>query len=147
LITPEDLTPEDTIGPWEIRGVVSVLEPGAGRLGEHPQVFMAGALADAERRAAVRYGRPALRLADLTGDGLVGAARAAGAQGIVTPFVPVGATASALARAYPALTAAGLDLVMVRRPWDEALWPLASRGFFPFRERSEGVLRTLGLPV
>ena len=41
----------------------------------------------------------------------------------------------------------GLDLVMVRRPWDEALWPLASRGFFPFRERSEGVLRTLGLPV
>ena len=147
LITPEDLTPEDTIGPWEIRGVVSVLEPGAGRLGEHPQVFMAGALADAEQRAAVRYGHPATRLADLTGDGLVGAARAAGARGIVTPFVPVGATASALARAYPALTAAGLDLVMVRRPWDEALWPLASRGFFPFRERSEGVLRTLGLPV
>ena len=147
LITPEDLMPGDTIGPWEIRGVVSLLEPGAGGLGEHPQAFMAGAMADAEQRAGVRYGHPPQRLADLTGDALVEAAIAVGARGIVTAYVPVGPTASALARAAPVIRAAGLDLVMVRRPWDDGLWPLASRGFFPFREKSESALRTLGLPV
>ena len=147
LITPEDLTPEDIIGPWEVRGVVSVPEPGAGRLGPHPQTFVAGGLADAGQRAAVRYGHPVQRLPDLTGAELVEAALAVGARGIVTAYTPVGPTASALARAGPAITAAGLDLVMVRRSWDDGLWPLASRGFFPFREKSESALRSLGLPV
>ena len=36
-------------------------------------------------------------------------------------------------------------LVRVRRPWDDVLWPLATKGFFPFRQRSTGVLVAEGL--
>ena len=48
------------------------------------------------------------------------------------------ASSAALA---PAVAAAGMPLVRVRRPWDEALWPLATKGFFPFRQRSAAVLK------
>jgi deoxyribodipyrimidine photo-lyase len=147
LITVEDLTPEDSVGPWEICGVVAATEPELEGRGGPARGLLEGGLEDAERRAAGRYGQAVRRLETLNGPALVEAALAAGAKGVVTPYAPVGPTASALAVARPVLEAAGLDLVSVRRPWDEALWPLASRGFFPFRERSEAALRTLGLPV
>jgi deoxyribodipyrimidine photo-lyase len=147
LITAEDLTPEDTVGPWEICGAVSALEPEAGRFAAPATAFLEGAMADTEHRAGVRYRVPVRRLRALTGPGLVEASLAAGARGIVTPYAPVGPTASALVEAQAFIEAAGLHLVRVRRPWDEALWPQASRGFFPFRERAEPTLRTLGLPV
>lgn len=152
LLTAEDLMPEDSVGPGEICGVVSMAEPGADGLGAPARRFLDGAMIDAERRAEARYGRPVLRLGALSATGadeaeLIAAARAAGARGIVTPWAATGPTASALARMRPAVEAAGLDLVMIRRPWDSALWPLADRGFFPFRERSPEALRSLGLPI
>jgi deoxyribodipyrimidine photo-lyase len=109
--------------------------------------FGEGALADAGQRAGVRYRQTVRPLESVTGQTLVEAALAVGARGIVTPYVPVGPTASALEAARPVVDAAGLALVMVRRPWDAALWPLATRGFFPFRQQSEASLRTLGLPL
>lgn len=147
LVTPEDLTPEDSIGPTGICGVVSLAEPGADRCGGPTRRFLEGALADAERRAAAHYGQPVRRLEAPSAAGLIEAARAAGARGIVTPYAPVGPTAAALAGLQPAVEAAGLDWVTVRRPWDTALWPLADRGFFPFRERAGAALRSLGLPA
>jgi deoxyribodipyrimidine photo-lyase len=35
----------------------------------------------------------------------------------------------------PALAADGVVLVRLRRAWDDVAWPLATRGFFPFKER------------
>ena len=147
LITGEDLAPEQLIGPWEIAGVVSVAEPGGMGRGGPAEAFAEAALVDAERRAVARYGRPVGRLEGLTADALIAAAQAAGAVGVVTPCAPVGPTAAALRRARPGVAAAGLGLIEVRRPWDEALWPLATKGFFPFRERAPEALRTLGLAV
>lgn len=147
LVTAEDLTPEDSVGPAGICGMVSMSEPGADRCGAPARRFLDGAMADTERRLEARYGQPVRRLEPLSAKALIEAARAAGARGIVTPWVPVGPTAAALAGLRPAVEAAGLDWVMVRRSWDTALWPLADRGFFPFRERSGAALRSLGLPV
>lgn len=147
LITGEDLTPEQLIGPWEIAGVVSVPGPVAAGRGAVAAAFDDGALADAERRAQARYGRPVGRLEALTAEALVAAAQAAGAVGVVTPCAPVGPTAAALTRARLGVEAAGMGLIEVRRPWDVALWPLATRGFFPFRERAPEALRGLGLGV
>jgi deoxyribodipyrimidine photo-lyase len=147
LLTTEDMMSEDIIGPWEIAGVVSVPEPFGGGRGEVAARFLEGGLSDAEHRAEARYRHPVRRLEGGMGEGLLEAARAVGARGIVTPYVPVGPTAHALEAARSAIEAAGLALVMVRRPWDEALWPLATKGFFPFRERSETALRALGLPL
>lgn len=147
LVTAEDLSPESLIGPWEVAGVALVSEPGREGVGEAAGAFLDGALVDAAARAEARYRQPARRLAGLDAEGLVAAARDAGVATIVTPYTPVGPTAEALERARPVLAAEGITLVRVRRAWDEALWPLATKGFFPFKEKAPAVLRTLGLPV
>ena len=66
---------------------------------------------------------------------------------MVTPAAPVGPMATALAAAREELAIEGLALVEVRRDWDAALWPLATKGFFPFKEKALQVLVGLGLPV
>ncbi len=147
LVTPEDMTPEDSAVPGDVRAVFSAAEPGRERSGVPAARFLEGAMADMERRCRDRYALPIQRLEVLDGPVLVEAAVAMGVRTIVTAYTPVGPTASALAAARPLIEAAGLDLVMVRRRWDEVLWPHAGRGFFPFRERSEAGLRSLGLPV
>ena len=147
LLTSEDMTPWDGAITGDIRAVVSTSEPERGRLGVPAVRFLEGAMADMEQRCGALYSLAVQRLEVLDGQALVEAAVAAGARTIVTPYVPTGPTASALAASRPAIEAAGLALVMVRRRWDEEMWPYADRGFFPFRERSEGVLRSLGLPV
>ena len=81
--------------------------------------FTEAALADAMARAEQRFGAPARRVAP---DEIAG--WAAGLP-IVTPHAPVGWVADALA---------GIPLHRFRRPWDAACWPLAQKGFFPFRE-------------
>ncbi|WP_231680923.1 FAD-binding domain-containing protein [Brevundimonas sp. AAP58] len=147
LITAEDLSPESLIGPWEVAGVVQASEPGAEGSGETARSFLDGALDDAAARAEARYRQPVQRLAGLEPEGLIAAATTAGVRTIVTAWAPVGPTAEALARARPVLAAEGIALVQVRRRWDEALWPLATKGFFPFKEKAPAVLRTLGLPA
>lgn len=147
LVTSEDMTPEDIAISGDVRAVVSAAEPGPERFGAPAARFLEGAMADMEQRCRERYRLPVLRLGVLDGPALLEAAAAVGARTIVTPCVPVGPTASALLVARPSIEAAGLDLVMLRRSWDEALWPGADRGFFPFRERAVAGLRSLGLPV
>lgn len=147
LVTAEDLTPEDLVGPAQVCGIVSMAEPGADRGGAPARRFLEGARLETERRLEARYGPVVRALEPGSAEALIAAARAAGARGIVTAWAPVGPTAAALAGLRPAVEAAGLDWVAVRRSWDTTLWPLADRGFFPFRERSGPALRSLGLPV
>ncbi|WP_245591539.1 FAD-binding domain-containing protein [Brevundimonas bacteroides] len=147
LITAEDLSPESLIGPWEMAGVVLASEPGTATSGEVARVFLGGAMDDAAARAEARYRQPVQRLPGLEPEALIAAAQAAGVTAIVTSYAPVGPTAEALARARPVLAAQGMELVQVRRDWDEAMWPLATKGFFPFKEKAPTVLRMLGLPA
>lgn len=95
--------------------------------------FTGGALADALGRAAARFGVVAERLA---ADDLPAWAARCGATPIVTPEAPVGWTDDAL-------VASGVRLHRLRREWDAACWPLATRGFFPFRKRIPELLRRL----
>jgi deoxyribodipyrimidine photo-lyase len=78
------------------------------------------ALRDGLDRAAARFGVPAEPVAD--------PAAWAAAQGlpVVMPWAPVGWTAEAL-------RTSGLRAHRLRRDWDSACWPLATKGFFPFR--------------
>lgn len=147
LITAEDLSPESLIGPWEVAGVALAPEPGAETLGAAALAFLDGALDDAAGRAEARYRQPVRRLAGLEPEALIAAAQAAGVKTLVTPCVPVGPTAEMLERARAVLAGEGITLVQVRREWDEALWPLATKGFFPFKEKAPATLRSLGLPA
>lgn len=55
---------------------------------------------------------------------------------VVTPWAPVGWTAEAL-------DGLGVKLCRIRRDWDEACWPLATKGFFPFRTRIPALIDRL----
>jgi len=97
--------------------------------------FTHAALADALVRAARQFGAPAVALDPAA---LPGWAAAHG-RPVVTPWAPVGWTAETLAE----VEAAGLALHRLRRDWDSACWPLATRGFFPFRRNIPALLDRL----
>jgi deoxyribodipyrimidine photo-lyase len=76
---------------------------------------------------------------------LIAQAREAGAKQVITAYAPVGPVADSLARIAPTLASEGVPLVQVRRAWDESFWPLATKGFFPFKERIPKILKEMGL--
>ncbi len=104
------------------------LPGGRSRLGqgEPARAFTAGAMADALHRAGQRFG---LAPAEVTPQGLGDWARDMGVRHIILPWAPVGWVRDALDQA----AAEGLTLHHLRRPWDSACWPHATRGFFPFK--------------
>ena len=83
----------------------------------------AAAMADALKRVGEHFGCPA----DLVTPGW------SGTLPLVTPWAPVGPSAEAL----PPCT-------RVRRAWDEAAWPHATRGFFQLRTAIPKVLAAVG---
>jgi deoxyribodipyrimidine photo-lyase len=90
------------------------------------------ALADGLDRASRHFGAPA---AALPAEEVAGWARSHGLP-VVTPWAPVGWTAAAL-------DGLGLPLRRIRRDWDSACWPRATKGFFPFREGIPALLAAL----
>lgn len=67
-------------------------------------------------------------------DALVAWARQSAALQIVTPFAPVGPVAGLLASLDQRLAAENIRLVRAMRPYDAALWPHATHGFFRFHQ-------------
>ena len=88
-------------------------------------------------------GRPAQVLADTLPSTVLRWAESEQLDTVVVPYAPVGPVHERLAVLRPALAAEGVALVTVRRRWDSASWPFASRGFFPFRERIPALVRQL----
>jgi deoxyribodipyrimidine photo-lyase len=107
--------------------------------------FADGAMADALARAGAQWGVPPTRLADA--DAVVAWAASCGGQAVVTAYTPVGPVAAMLDRLAPALAARNLPLLRVRRAWDDAVWPHATKGFFQVKDRIPAILRTLGPPA
>lgn len=121
LLHDEDLSPEIA---YAASGEVAVVLTVQGA--DPVRHFTTSAIDD----MAARLGREVTRLepGDI-GDW------AAGQQGqVVTPWAPVGPTASALS---------GLDLIRVRRAWDDAMWPHATKGFFQLKQRLPDLLQQL----
>ncbi|KQO59998.1 FAD-binding domain-containing protein [Curtobacterium sp. Leaf261] len=108
--------------------------------------FTATALDDAAARALDAGGRPAQVLSDTLPSTVLRWAESEGLDTVVVPCAPVGPVHERLATLGPALAAEGVALVTVRRQWDSAAWPFASRGFFPFRERIPALVQQLVEP-
>ena len=102
--------------------------------------FTRAALADALGRAGRHFAAPAVALAPTE---VVAWATATGCRTLVTPHAPVGWVAEVLAALDAPLAARGIRLHRLRRPWDAACWPLATRGFFPFRRTIPALLDRL----
>ena len=145
LVTPEDLAPASLFTKRDaIRAALAVAAVPGWPWGERAQAFAAVASADAAQRVAATFGCPCPVSAALDGPGLIAATKAAKVTSIVTAYAPVGPVATALVDLAPQLARAGITLHQRRRAWDDAFWPHATKGFFPFRERIPGLLRELG---
>lgn len=147
LMHPEDFGPESLVpGGIEIVGALAATGGSADwPWGDAARRFVGAAAEDAADRARSRFGCDARVFDGLDPKAVLAAARSSGARTVVAPHAPVGPVADALAGLAGILREAGVPLVRLRRPWDEALWPLATKGFFPFRQRSPAVLAAEGL--
>ncbi|GAA4267043.1 FAD-binding domain-containing protein [Frondihabitans peucedani] len=105
--------------------------------------FTAAVVDDAAERSLDSRGRPAVVLAGAAASWVLDWARSERLDTIVVPYAPVGPVQERIGRLRSDLAADGVSLVTVRRPWDSAAWPSASRGFFPFRERIPALVRDL----
>jgi deoxyribodipyrimidine photo-lyase len=147
LLTEEDLSPE-TLGVdlSAMRGVAA-LEMAEARsdLPVAPSVrgFDRGALQDAALRAHNNGAPMAELLADVTAEDLARWATRAGVRQVATAWAPVGPVRDFLDAARPALAEAGVRVVMLRRPWDEAVWPHATGGFFKVKQKIPALIRRL----
>jgi deoxyribodipyrimidine photo-lyase len=123
LLHEDDLHPESLpLAGLEVQRVVGHSCPEArSPLGAAPLVrrFTEAVLEDGLSRAARHFGVRAERVA------LDGLPDLLAHDAVVMPEAPIGWVADAL-RPY--------RLCPLRRPWDEACWPLAGRGFFPFAQ-------------
>ena len=139
LLTPEDLCAgqmwteqRETTG--DVRAGLAVRGAQGWPWGEAAAGFVSGAVADAADRIEAALGCRVAVVDALEVDMVVEAARAAGAEAVVTAYAPVGPMAEALDALGATLAANGLTLVRIRRAWDERLWPFATKGFFAFRQ-------------
>lgn len=145
LVTEEDCLPE-TLPLGHARVVAlagatctDLRSPlGAGAVAAR---FASGAVDNALARGKATFGVEAERLASF--DDVAHWAAATGAEAVVTAYAPLGPVAEALEAIRPALAAEGLPLIGVRRDWDEALWPHATKGFFQLKARIPELIRTL----
>ncbi len=136
LLHEDDLHPESLLPPGARVGAVGAIAVPATRspAGCAPMVagYVRDAVADGLARAAAAHGVRA----EMLSPGEVARWAAGHGLPVVTPWAPVGWTAAALA-------GLGVPLLRVCRDWDEACWPLATKGFFAFREAIPGLLGRL----
>jgi deoxyribodipyrimidine photo-lyase len=145
LITEEDLTPEF----WPLDGAlvtgVAVLDTSSeGPAFSAPvRAFKAAARADALHRAQHHFKVPAVVVE--TAEELLAACRAAGAQTVVTPRVPIGSLKAAVGDMTTILASHSLPLQQIMHPWDSQFWPHAKAGFFQLKDKIPRVLAGFGL--
>jgi deoxyribodipyrimidine photo-lyase len=142
LLHEDDLHPED-LPPLEPRGIAGFCVPERRSpmpVAEGVRAFIEAALDDGLARAGRVHGLPAAKLRP--GE-VADWAAGLGVPSVATPYAPAGWTAEALEEVRVALADRGIRLHRLRRPWDEACWPLARKGFFPFRESIPGLIRHL----
>jgi len=137
LLHEDDLHPE-SLPPLRVAALAAV--SFSQNRAPAASAFTEAALADGLARAEARFG-VAGRV--LPPEALADRAAESGARAMLCAEAPVGWTADGLEALRPALAARGIALHRWRRPWDAACWPLARRGFFPFRENIPRLIREL----
>ena len=137
LLTTEDLHPESLpLNCAHIAGLAGLMVDATG-LSPRVAHFRVAALDDGMQRASLAFGRhgPILPAHDIAGH-----AQQLGVRHIVTAYAPIGPIATMLAQLAQACAQQGLKLHQVRRDWDSTAWPLATKGFFPFRQHIPDLL-------
>lgn len=144
LVTEEDMAPE-TLTSGSPRAVVGVqLTHLRSTADVSPNVlsFVAGALSDTLVRAKAHFKVQEAEILSMTDTGYVIAVlKANGCRTLVTAYAAVGPVATWLDRLEDDMKSQGLELIRLRRDYDEMCWPHAKKGFFPFKENIPGFLK------
>jgi deoxyribodipyrimidine photo-lyase len=128
LITEEDCHLDGFAGAC---GAVGVVSPDATD-------FAKGAVS----ACAAQYGGATLIGHDWSG-AIMAAAQRLGTRAVVTMAPPVGFVRDGLDAARPALDRHGVTLIEMRRPYDDLVWPHASKGFFKVKKQIPDLLAAL----
>ncbi|MBM7068300.1 FAD-binding domain-containing protein [Actibacterium sp. 188UL27-1] len=137
LITEEDLSPAWLLPPGLTpKGVAGLLATeGRSPLAVSPLVtdFAKSALRDTRDRYGDTFGPHGPLTDDITA--IAAWARDTGLAQVVTPYAPVGPTATKLNTLENLLRDDGIDLIRPIRDFDLNAWPYATAGFFKFKEK------------
>ena len=76
---------------------------------------------------------------------IANAAEKANTNRVVTPWAPLGDTATRLDTAKDELSKSGIHLDQTLRPYDAVTWPHATKGFFKLRKKIPKILTELGI--
>jgi deoxyribodipyrimidine photo-lyase len=138
LLHEDDLVPETLpLGAARVVAVAGIAVPerrSPAGCSEAVAAFTRGAVADGLARAARHFGVPSEMLAP---EAVAAWARGHGLP-VVTPYAPVGWVAETLVE-IEAVT----PLHRLRRAWDGACWPHATKGFFAFRKHIPALIDEL----
>lgn len=110
--------------------VIGVTAHGLAGASAAARAFAEGAVADAAARAGAAYGCPVELVAEWPEPGDLP---------LVAPWLTVGPLRDSLPDGYP--------LAQMRNPYDAALWPLATAGFFKVKSRAAAALAPLGIAI
>jgi deoxyribodipyrimidine photo-lyase len=149
LVTEDDCALETLApcaAPVTVMGATATASRSPLAVGTPAREFAMRAVADATERVATRYRIPAQSVRGDDWDAaLVAWSRSCSLDAIVTAYAPVGPVAERLARARRALSGQGVELIEVRRRYDDCTWPHATRGYFRLKSRIPELLEQLGL--
>jgi deoxyribodipyrimidine photo-lyase len=145
LATSEDMNPDAALlRQADIRATCIAADPSL-LWGDKARGFVAEAARDMAVLLGETTNGPVTQIDALNAEAVASAAREAGVDRVITAYAPVGPVAARLAEITAALKAEGLELVQVRRAWDEVFWPHARKGFFPFKQHMGRLLEEMGL--
>ncbi len=143
LITVEDCMSETLVPSLGNMVAAATLRLSPPHAAKAVHEFDAASLADAAVRAQ-RLGAPSATMLDPSDPRrLTEWAQEAGATQIVTSYVPLGPTRDWLDQAVPSLDNAGITLAEIHCDWDDAVWPLASAGFFKVKKQIPRLIEDL----
>ena len=140
LVHHDDLNPEPQLfNNYNIVLVILINEEELS-WGEKARLFIKGAINDTKLRIYEHYQYPVFLEDKLDATNLLEAARSTGVSQIITQVAPIGPIATKLALVGSILTQNDIDLIQVRRKWDDCLWPHAKTSFFKFKEHISPIL-------
>ncbi len=150
LVTEEDCDPVSLgIPPGRVQAAAGLTRTrGRSPLpaGPGPAAFSVRAVGDALERVRTWCGCSTVAVSgQVRLDAMVDWARSTGVRHVVTAWAPAGPTAEWLAQYHDRLAEHNIDLTMIRRSWDEGLWPHATKGFFAFKHQYPQTLKGLGI--
>ncbi|MEP2641423.1 FAD-binding domain-containing protein [Roseobacter sp.] len=143
LLHEEDLSPRFAL-PDDPVTTTAVLTPSNGfsplTPAPHVAAFRTKILRDTVARWSARLGDKAGTVT--TPDHIIEWANATGIAQIVTPYAPVGPVADVLSQLAHHSDAP--PVVQIRRPYDSAAWPHATKGFFAFKKHIPDLVSRIG---